>query len=86
MIIDPENFRVNELVGKIVDQFKVEHEEFNFHFTTELAPCMMVHADLIHFGYELINLIENAVKYSGKNKDIFIACRLKENKIHLRKG
>ena len=81
--INPENFRVNELVGKIVDQFKVEHEEFNFHFTTELAPCMMVLADLIHFGYALINLIENAVKYSGKNKDIFIVCRMKENKIFI---
>ena len=81
--ICPENTCLNEFTGNIVDQFKAEHENFNFHFISEDVQPIMACVDTLHFGYALINLIENAVKYSGDNRDIYIDCRMNDNKIHI---
>lgn len=81
--IYPETVCINELISDITDQFQAEHEKCKFHFEHDDTQPITASVDLVHFGYALINLIENAVKYSGKNPEIHVGCHVDENKIYV---
>jgi len=81
--VKPESICLVEFINEIVNQIKGDNEKCNFHFECDETQPMMACVDATHFRYALINLIENAVKYSNHHPDIFIGCRKKENKIYI---
>ena len=81
--VKPESICLVEHINKIVNQIKTDYEKFNFSFECDDTQPMMACIDETHFRYALINLIENAVKYSNHHPDIFIGCIKKENKIYI---
>ena len=80
IVVYPENICLNDFIGEIAEQFNAEHESLNFHFDCDNTRPVTARVDPAHLGYAMINLIENAVKYSGKNTDIFIGCHEKDNR------
>jgi two-component system phosphate regulon sensor histidine kinase PhoR len=74
----PEHVCLHAFIDEIVNEYKQEQEAFTFRF--ECDDCLVTaYIDSTHFKYALINLIENAVKYSTHNPEICIGCHVNEN-------
>ena len=63
---------VNQIVRSVVEGFKFEAERKQIKLNTELAPLYPIKIDVNLFKRIASNLIENAIKYSGKGKVVDI--------------
>lgn len=68
------HFRLSEVIGKIRDRISVPAGK-NVSISNSCPPDMEITADRIHIYNILNNLIENSIKYSGKNVTVDIHCR-----------
>jgi signal transduction histidine kinase len=64
-----------ELVGRVVEEFRVEAQPFGFQFRVEAHDSAEVDADGEALGRALWNLLDNAVKYSGDSREIAVEVR-----------
>ncbi|MCF6764727.1 ATP-binding protein [Thiotrichales bacterium 19S3-7] len=73
---------LNEIVQEVIRQFKVYYpsQPFEFDYQNEL----FVKVDDLLFKQVIVNLVENAVKYSPKNKVVTIVLAHKEGQAILR--
>jgi signal transduction histidine kinase len=78
MALSKENFNLVELINEIITRQKIKGgKEIHIEFNHE-SPDPVIHADKLHLSNAINNLIDNAIKYSGKKVNIFILLK-KEN-------
>lgn len=63
---------INKLVEGIVEKLRFEASAQEMEIETELAPLYPIQVDSVLMNRVVSNLIENAIKYSGKGKTIHI--------------
>ena len=69
--LNMENVEVADLVDEQIEKHRVKAGK-HIAFTTEIQEGMTLHADRMHLGNALNNLIDNSIKYSGDSVDIRI--------------
>jgi two-component system phosphate regulon sensor histidine kinase PhoR len=75
---------INETIQKIADNATLQMDDINADFSLKLnATNVFLEADVVHFTNIIINLLENAVKYSKENPIISIETRNKNNLIQI---
>ncbi len=67
-VLEKERLCYTEMVQKIVDNFKLVHEDENCKFEVEVPKDMYVLADKTKIERVLYNLISNAINHSGKEE------------------
>ncbi len=79
--ITREPVRVEELVLCLVDacRFQAEQRKMRFHWEVPGDLTIRVNSRLLHQA--LVNLLDNAIKYSDPNKEIRILARVEEKEI-----
>ena len=70
-----ETIDANELVRRVVEEFSREASSSDFRFNLATRDAMEVEADEEALGRALWNLLDNAVKYSGKGREIEVSVR-----------
>jgi signal transduction histidine kinase len=70
-----ETVDVNELVRRVVEEFRQEVQSADFQFHLAAQGVLEVEADDEALGRALWNLLDNAVKYSGDSREIEIEVR-----------
>jgi signal transduction histidine kinase len=69
----PENIEINRLVEQVIDTYRGHIEREHFQVKLELSNDLdMIHADPGAVTEALINLIDNAIKYSAEHKEISV--------------
>ncbi len=63
---------INKVIETIVEKLRFEAEAQEMQISLELAPLYPIQVDSVLMNRVMSNLIENAIKYAGKNKSIFI--------------
>jgi two-component system, OmpR family, phosphate regulon sensor histidine kinase PhoR len=64
---------INDIVGKVCNTFKISLENKGFKCSVEYAPDIpQIFADPEAIADALVNLIDNAIKYSNENKEIAV--------------
>jgi signal transduction histidine kinase len=71
--IHPVPLRIGEYIRSIVDPYNEDNDDFDIRFTGE-DRLGMANMDSLHFGNAVINLIDNAIKYSEGIPDIIVRC------------
>lgn len=75
---------INETIQKIADNATLQMDDINADFSLKLnATNVFLEADVVHFTNIIINLLENAVKYSKENPIISIETRNKNNLVQI---
>ncbi|MEZ4600005.1 MAG: ATP-binding protein [Syntrophotaleaceae bacterium] len=70
---------IERLIGKIVEQYKLQAPHHRFEIHCDGNPCKMVRADENKLGQVLENLLSNAVKYSPKGSLVRVSGTCVEN-------
>lgn len=73
---------LNQVVQKVYDNYKfhLENKNFNFEFISEKdLPCVKLDSEAV--SEALINLIDNAAKYSNDKKEIVVRTSKRFNKV-----
>ena len=70
--IDPHSVPLCEYIGDIVDQYNADNEGLNILFICDIKG--MIKIDRLHFENVVMNLIENAIKYSEEKPEICVVC------------
>jgi two-component system phosphate regulon sensor histidine kinase PhoR len=77
-------FGIHDKLHKIADNTMLQMEDIGADFTTHLnAENDFIEADEVHFTNIIINLLENAVKYSKENPKISLETRNRNNMIQI---
>ncbi len=77
--LSPKPVSLCEYIGDIVDQYNRDNDGFKIRFLCESTSVVTI--DRLHFGNAVMNLIDNAVKYSEEKPDISIGCYEEKNYI-----
>jgi len=73
---------VHEQIEKAAERIKLQLEQKNGNISLELnADKIFIEADLVHFNGALLNILDNAIKYSKEIPSIKISTYNKENNI-----
>ena len=76
---------VNDLLNSVVKNFEMKVNQKNGRIIEELnADNEQLMIDPVHFTNVISNLVDNAVKYSGENPEIYISTLNKNNKLLIR--
>ncbi|MDR1459588.1 MAG: HAMP domain-containing histidine kinase [Bacteroidales bacterium] len=73
LTLDNKEMSVCDIVSDIVDQYRIDNESLNISFLCKSGTDMAL-VDKLHFSNAVINLIDNAIKYSENNPDIIVRC------------
>ena len=70
--LTPSEFRISEKLGEIIGRFKglSEKNGYNIHFAPDEER--LVYCDVVKIEQVIYNLINNAINYTGKDKQIFV--------------
>lgn len=80
----PEKLSLNDLVTKIVEQQKIKSSR-PFHVRISYSPDeITLKADRIHLYSIISNLVDNAVKYAGKESEIEIRAEASGGEVRIR--
>jgi two-component system sensor histidine kinase VicK len=73
ILIVKQEFSIDQLIQEIIEEYKITSTSHSI----QLSPCepVQVFADRDKIGSVVSNLINNAIKYSPKGKDIRIKCQ-----------
>ena len=72
--LHPEEFAIRDILETLIEQHKLKAES-SVHISVDIEPeDLSVLADRTHFSNIISNLIENAIKYSGKEVRIDLSC------------
>ncbi len=63
---------VNKVIEGIIEKLEFESESKNISLISELSPLYPVQLDTVLMNRVISNLIENAIKYAGKGKTVWI--------------
>jgi signal transduction histidine kinase len=63
---------VNKIIETIVEKLHFEAGNKEMKIITDLSPLYPIQIDMVLMNRVISNLIENAIKYAGRNKDIFV--------------
>jgi two-component system phosphate regulon sensor histidine kinase PhoR len=77
--IRPEQLNIDEIIKTILNEsslISTKTVQFTYQNNSGLAT---IHADKLYFHHTIINVIENAIKYSDKQVDIQVKCALQQN-------
>jgi signal transduction histidine kinase len=78
--ICPQPVSVCGCVRDLVDRYNADDDEYKIRFSSENSLDTAT-IDAFHFGNAVINLIDNAVKYSEEKPDICVRCYDEDGKI-----
>ncbi len=72
---------INELIRGVINNFQIQLNKQNGKIIEELvADNPEIIVDPVHFTNVISNLIDNAIKYSSENPEIFISTNIKKDK------
>ena len=71
-----------DYLDEIVNRYKMHDKTIHIAFTYD-DPSIKANIDPFHFGFVIMNLIENAIKYSEGNPEILVGCYRKDNDVHI---
>lgn len=77
-----EQCNLTEIVNTVIDKFKVTNQPGR-KFETAIEPNVMMNGDKTGLQSVIMNLIENAQKYSPESSTVSVTLKTKENKIIL---
>lgn len=83
MVLNKEDFDLVEMINEVIAREKIKggkeiHIEFNHQITNSV-----IHADKLHLTNAINNLIDNAIKYSGKKVNIIVSLQRKNDHFRL---
>lgn len=78
LAIIPQTVSVSEYVRGIVEEYNMDNDDFEIRFSCGDAS-IKAGIDLLHFRNAIMNLIDNAIKYSMDQPDVLVRC-FTENK------
>lgn len=64
---------INKIIETIVEKLEFEAASKQMTIETELSPLYPIQIDTVLMNRVISNLIENAIKYAGKDKTVFIS-------------
>lgn len=70
---------INKLITEVVNSLKFQAQDKNIQIVTDLEPIFSFRFDPILVKQILINILENAVKYSPNNTKVFVTSEDKTN-------
>ncbi len=79
--LNKEIIDINELIKEVIKNLTPLANEKNIHISDDLEPIFSMEADQTLIREVLLNLIENAIKYSGQNTTITVTSKEVENKV-----
>lgn len=74
-----ENFDIVKTIKEIINKFSILTEKENYKFTFIHPEIAIVKADKARIYQVIYNLVNNAINYTGENKNIIITIEEKEN-------
>jgi two-component system phosphate regulon sensor histidine kinase PhoR len=77
-VLMPEPLKLAALIREIVEQYQLKAAK-PVDFVVDIPEETMIHADKLHIGNTLNNLIDNAIKYSYEKVTIHISSQWKNN-------
>ena len=81
MKLNKDSVDISSLIYKVVDIYKYVAEEKKIIFHINVPDRLYVYADSIRISQALANLLDNALKYSFKEKDVYFNAFQKDNQI-----
>lgn len=79
LVLNKEDFNLIEVINEIITRQKIKGgKEIHIDFHHEI-PNAVIHADKLHLSNAINNLIDNAIKYSGKKVTIIINLQRKND-------
>ncbi len=79
LTLKPRTGDINKLITEVVSSLKFQAHDKNIDIVTELEPIFSFRFDPILVKQILINILENALKYSQNNTKVFITSEDKNN-------
>ena len=80
--IQKEVVALYEYLDELVNRYKMHDETIHIALSCD-DTSITANIDPAHFGNAMMNLIENAIKYSEGSPDILVGCYRKDNDIHI---
>jgi len=75
---------VEELVSNVLESYRLRLEDEGFHWHLDIpAGLPRIHADAIALQHCLLNLLDNAVKYSRDRKEIKVVARERDGMVSI---
>jgi heavy metal sensor kinase len=81
MKLDRQAFPLAELVGEVVELFQFVVEEKNITVTANIPPGLQVVADRNRLRQVLVNLLDNAIKYTPKGGRVEISAEARSDEV-----
>ncbi len=78
-----EEFEINKFVENIVDTYKIYNEKYKYNIKLINCEKTMVHADRNRMDQVIRNLINNAINYTGENKEVKVVISEDNGKIKI---
>ena len=81
--INKEAADINEIITNTIEQVEPIAKEKNISIEKKLEPLFLIEIDSILIQEVILNVIENAIKYSSENKSISIQTEEQDNQIKI---
>ncbi len=82
--LESNTFDINALVKHTIETFEGNCKKRKIHFQLTYAnEKQLVHGDKLKIGQVIYNLIDNAIKFSNDNSNIYITITEKGEKVHI---
>jgi signal transduction histidine kinase len=72
LTIRKESKDINNIIEGIIEKLEFEANSKQMHIEAELSPLYPIQVDTVLMNRVMSNLIENALKYAGKGKTVFV--------------
>ncbi len=83
LTLKPRTADVNKTITEVVSSLKFQAQDKNIELVTELEPIFSFRFDPILVKQILVNLVENAIKYSPNNTRVFVTSEDKDDEVIL---